>query len=365
MNRFLLLLLIPLVVADSIYEFATFYSITINHSTSEIVGREDLMGRYEYELLLTADPETGELPEGIRQAELKFIDKVVKRAERLRTHQALEIEQAGPFNVGGRIRAVAFDIRDENTILAGGVSGGIWKSTDGGQSWGRTSDPQNRNSVTCLVQDTRPGQEDTWYHGTGEIVGNSARGGGGAFYRGDGIYKSTDNGETWNPIASTQDADPQIFNSQFQYIWDIEVNEQNLIEDEILVAAYGGILRSTDGGDSWEVELGQELFGLPDGTDLNGSDASFYTSIEQSSTGLFYATLSTATSSSDVISQAAGIYISRDGREWMKISPFITGSQYRRIVIGTSESNPSISYFLVDSNPILILQHQLQQFDDN
>lgn len=365
MNRVLFSLLALVALADSSWEFSPSYKIKIQQASSEIEGKEDLMGRYEYELLLTADPNTGNLPEGIRQAELRFTDQIFEQANRLRTHQALEIEQAGPFNVGGRIRAVAFDVRDENTILAGGVSGGIWKSTDGGQTWGRTSDPENRNSITCLVQDTRPGKEDTWYHGTGEIVGNSARGGGGAFYRGDGIYKSVDNGETWNPIISTQDADPQLFNSQFQYIWDIEVNEQNLAEDEILVAAYGGILRSIDGGDSWEVELGQELFGLSDEIDLNGSDASFYTSIEQSSTGVFYATLSTETSASDVISRSAGIYISRDGREWMEISPFITGSRYRRIVMGMSESDPEVSYFLVDSNPILILKHNLLQFDDN
>ena len=192
----------------------------------------------------------------------------------------------------GRTRAVAFDVRDENVILAGGVSGSIWKSVDGGISWTRKSDPENRNSITCLVQDTRPGKEDTWYHGTGEIVGNSARGGGAPF-RGDGIYKSTDNGESWDLLVSTQDSDPSVFNSQFQYIWDIEINPGNLAQDEVLIAAFGGILRSVDGGDSWEVVLGQKLFDLPDTANLNNTDASFFTSLERSVDNVFYAGLST------------------------------------------------------------------------
>lgn len=184
----------------------------IKDAPSEIGGREDLMARNEYLRMLTADPSTGQIPFNIRKAELQWDNLLTQQTSRMR-NQALTIESAGPTNVGGRTRAVAFDVRDENIILAGGVSGGVWKSTDGGTTWIRKSNPENRNSVTCIVQDTRPGKEDTWYHGTGEIVGNSSRGGGAPF-RGNGIYKSTDNGETWNPLPSTQDSDPHIFNTQ-------------------------------------------------------------------------------------------------------------------------------------------------------
>ena len=319
------------------------------------------MGRLEYERLLTADPKTGKVPEGIRQAELAFTNRIVQNTAGLRT-QALLIESAGPSNVGGRTRAVAFDVRNENVILAGGVSGGVWKSIDGGQTWTKKSNPNNRNSVTCIVQDTRPGNEDTWYHGTGELVGNSSRGGGAPF-RGNGIYKSTDNGESWVAIPSTLDSDPNVFNSQFQYIWGIEVNEQNLVEDEVLVAAYGGILRSLDGGGSWEVVLGQKLFDLPDSTDLNDSNASFYTAISQSKTGIYYATLSTETSS-DQDSNTAGIYLSKDGQNWDAVTPFTGESKYRRIVIGNSSSNPNIAYFIVDTDPAIMLKQTILEYND-
>ena len=354
-------LLIAFILAgDSLLNFSPSYSIYIDDASYEIAGTEDLMGRNEYLQLLTADPKTGLVPADIYAAELRFDKKLRRQAASSRSQQ-LAVEIAGPTNVGGRTRAVAYDIRDENIILAGGVSGGVWKSIDGGLTWIRKSNPENRNSVTCIVQDTRAGREDTWYHGTGEIVGNSARGGGAPF-RGDGIYKSTDNGETWDALASTQDGDPNIFNSQFQYIWNIEINPENLAQDEVLVAAFGGILRSVDGGDTWSAVLGQSLFNLAEPTDLNESNGSFFTSLERSESNVFYATLSTA-AASDEASPEAGFYVSQNGVNWTNITPLTEESGYRRAVVGISPSNPDIAYFMIDSNPILILEHRFSQLN--
>ncbi|MDE0472015.1 MAG: flagellar basal body rod modification protein, partial [Ekhidna sp.] len=359
MNKTQLFSIIFLIIG-SVRSHSFEYSIIIYEGRSaEIPDGEDLMGRLEYEKRLAADPSTGEIPVGIQRAELDFT-KISQINARSRGAD-LSYESAGPFNVGGRTRAVAFDVRDEDVILAGGVSGGMWKSTNGGRTWVRKSHPENRNSITCLVQDTRSGKEDTWYHGTGELVGNSAKGGG-AVFRGDGIYKSTDNGESWNPISSTQDADPNVFNSQFQYIWSIVINPNNLEEDEIFIAAFGGILRSLDGGDTWEVELGQELFNLADSVNLNNVSASQYTSVSRSLNGIFYATLSTVSHGGDS-SPDAGIFISIDGDNWQSITPFTSDSRYRRIVVGHSESNPGISYFLIDANPPRILRQTLTPTD--
>ena len=343
------------------------YTINVTAPPSEIAGREDLMGRLEFEQLMTADPVTGLVPQGIHEGEQRFTERLLLETRGLRTEN-LNFESAGPSNVGGRTRAVAFDVRDENTILAGGVSGGMWKSTDGGESWTRKSNPTHRNSISCLVQDTRPNREDTWYYGTGEIYsgGGSARGGDAPF-RGDGIYKSVDNGESWFLLQSTAEADPNNFNSQFQYIFRIIVNQENLVEDELFVAAFGGILRSKDGGDSWTSVLGEENFDLPDSISLNEQSASFYTDISQSVTGIFYATLSTTTPGpADLsVSPNAGIFISRDGEAWDNITPFTQESTYRRIVIGNSHSHPEITYFLVDSNPIFLLKHTIQVYNES
>lgn len=323
-------------------------------------GLEDRTGRLAFERLMTVDPKTGEIPPGIRTKEWVFAKQFDEhRPSRI---SALNITSAGPTNVGGRTRALALDIRNEDIILAGGVSGGLWKSTDGGSTWMKKSDPENRNGVTALAQDTRTGREDTWYYGTGEIVGNSARGGGAPF-RGNGIYKSVDNGETWQILPATMTSKNATFNSQFQYIWNIEVNEKNLIDDELLVAAFGGVLRSVDGGVSWETKVGKELFDLDPTVNLNDTIASFFVSLEQASDGVFYAALSTSTST-DAISPEGGMYISKDGNEWSEFTPLTPGSRYRRIVIGNAPSEPGRTYFLVDSNPTFLLRYDLQGFNE-
>ena len=111
-------------------------------------------------------------------------------------------KKRGPYNVGGRTRALAVDISDENVLLAGGVSGGMWRSTDGGQNWSKTTKPEQLHSVTTIAQDLRTGKNSIWYYGTGEYTGNSAIGGGNnAYFSGDGIFKSTDGGENWKEIS--------------------------------------------------------------------------------------------------------------------------------------------------------------------
>ena len=139
----------------------------------------------------------------------------------------------GPYNVGGRTRALAIDVTDENIILAGGVSGGVWRSTDGGSSWTKTTGSSYLHSVTSLSQDTRSGQESTWYYVTGELIGNSASEGG-ASYAGNGVYKSTDGGLNWTLLTSTSSSITE-FDSYFDYNWRVAVNPTN---GDVMVAGY-------------------------------------------------------------------------------------------------------------------------------
>ncbi|WP_421897377.1 FlgD immunoglobulin-like domain containing protein [Marinoscillum sp.] len=323
------------------------YSLVLDQQPSAIGTTEDPQARAHYENKLLADPSTGLIPIDIREKELRFAEQLLSNQRRAGQHQramAQEYELAGPFNVGGRTRAISLDIRDENTILAGGVSGGIWKTTNGGTDWKRTSNPALRNSVTALNQDLRPGKQDIWYAGTGELVGNSARSIA-APYRGAGLFKSTDGGESWEVLPATIDnATPDQFSSQFQYIWAIETNPSNLSADEVLVAAYGAILKSSDGGMTWEVALGQKLFDLPEETDLNESNAPFYTSLRKTPSGYFFATLSSASSSND-LSPSAGFYFSADGTQWQAITPPGLAQFHERTVIGIAPDESKV-YFL-------------------
>ena len=128
---------------------------------------EDPDARRTYELRRLRDPETGTIPENARKKELAFAERMPRR---LRKSGANSWQRRGPTNVGGRSRALGIDVSDPNreTLLAGGVSGGMWRTTDGGSSWIRTFDPEQRPSVTAVAQDPRSGRQDVWFAGTGE-----------------------------------------------------------------------------------------------------------------------------------------------------------------------------------------------------
>ena len=106
--------------------------------------------------------------------------------------------ERGPNNVGGRTRAVMFDPNDssDNTVFAGGVSGGLWKNTNISSSssvWTRVDIPENL-AVSSITYD--PNDTDTFYVGTGEsYVGHTD-----GSVNGDGLWKSTDGGDSWTNV---------------------------------------------------------------------------------------------------------------------------------------------------------------------
>jgi len=66
---------------------------------------------------------------------LEFASTLPKADER---SNPLIWEERGPWNVGGRTRGFAMDVINENHLIAGSVSGSVWSSWDGGQTWSRT-----------------------------------------------------------------------------------------------------------------------------------------------------------------------------------------------------------------------------------
>lgn len=335
------------------------YSLPIPQPPAAIGTEEDPQARLSYETRMLVNPTTGTIPVEIRKREVEFTEKIPKKSALAKSDHRILVNEyglAGPFNVGGRTRALVLDSRDENVMIAGGVSGGIWKTTNGGTSWTRTSSPDLRNSITAIAQDTRPGKENNWYFTTGELVGNSARSLVAPF-RGAGIYHSTDGGDSWKLMTSTADnASPDKFTSQFQYGWNIEVSDRTDI-DLILTASYGGILKSEDAGKSWEVAIGDYLVGLdPQETDLNNATSPFYTALEKTSSGKFFAALSSATSKVDKSAASAGFYYSSNGDTWQDITPPALTRYHERTVIGVSKDETKV-YFLTqgDKNAYLWL----------
>src|ERR1700681_4446458 len=94
----------------------------------------------------------------------------------------------GPFR-GGRAVAAAGIPGDPNTYYFGAVGGGIWKTTDGGMVWTPIFDEQNVASIGFI--EVAPSDPNVIYAGTGEADIRAS------LSSGDGVYKSTDAGQTW------------------------------------------------------------------------------------------------------------------------------------------------------------------------
>ncbi len=151
----------------------------------------------------------------------------------------------GPFR-GGRVLAVTGIPGDPSTYYFGGVSGGVWKSTDGGNTWNPLWDkhPTQISSVGAIA--VAESNHNIIYVGSGEacLRGNISYG--------DGVYKSTDGGNTWKNVGLRDS----------RHIGAIIVNPHN--PDIVFVAALGhafgpnperGIYRTLDGGKTWEQVL--------------------------------------------------------------------------------------------------------------
>lgn len=211
--------------------------------------------RWKHEFEMLKDPKTGEIPRGVHlesmNAAMQIAAFKLPMDSDKKTLPTITITSKGPNNYGGRTRALGFDVRNNNIILSGGVSAGIFRSIDGGASWTRVTPAGVIHNLSCLAQDTRTGQEDTWYAGTGEI--NSSAGATNASYLGYGIYKSTDNGLTWTPLTATQTGSLEFFDNGYDGVHRIVVDPRN---GNVFATALNSITRSTDGGDNWSTVLG-------------------------------------------------------------------------------------------------------------
>ncbi len=171
---------------------------------------------------------------------------------RLQSRTAPIFKERGPANVPGRTRSVLVDPEDssQKTWFSAGVSGGIWKTTNAGESWFEIAPGMENLAIVTLAMS--PANSNVIYAGTGEgFIFN-----GSFLLNGNGIYKSTDKGDTWKLLPST-DGNPDFIN-----VSRIIVDPQ---DENILLAStggrkaigggaeeFGGVFRSTNGGKSWK-----------------------------------------------------------------------------------------------------------------
>ncbi len=276
------------------------------------------------------DPQTGEIPVNMRQRELTFaktLPKSIFSSKGSRADDSLSYIRRGPQNVGGRTRALAVDLSNTSNILAGGVSGGMWRSTNFGLTWSKVSSNDYVQNISCIVQDSRPGKKDVWYAGTGE--GRGSLTGNDFTLLGNGLLKSTNKGVTWTPLASTQVE--KVNNAgDWGIIWSLAIDPSNTSQDEVYAAANGVIMKSIDGGATWKKVLGG-----------NNSSASFYADVKVTSTGVVYAALSR-----HINQPNPGVYRSVDGETWVNITGAVWPSNYERIVFDIAGSDEDELVFL-------------------
>jgi len=154
---------------------------------------------------------------------------------------ALRFRFLGPQN-GNRIASVAGIPGDPSTYYAGAASGGIWKSTDGGNRFTAIFDEQPVAAIGALA--VAPSDPSIIWAGTGEAwaIRDSD-------VAGNGVYRSTDAGKTWKHMGLKETG----------RIGRIVINPSN--SNNIFICALGrltgsqqerGVFRSNDGGEHWE-----------------------------------------------------------------------------------------------------------------
>lgn len=156
----------------------------------------------------------------------------------------------GPGNIGGRTRTLVIDPQQPDTMYTGGVSGGVWKTTDGGAAWRPTGDTLANIAVNSLVMD--PHDNSRLYAGTGEGYFREIVRGTALPLRGGGIFVSSDAGETWSIVESTRSSD-------FHFVNDLFVSSVD--PTRIYAATRTGVFRSSDAGESWKRILAVDASG--------------------------------------------------------------------------------------------------------
>ena len=146
----------------------------------------------------------------------------------------------GPGNVGGRTRVLLIDPKNPDVMYAAAVSGGIWKTVNGGARWDATGDLLANLAVNSLVMD--PADSSTLYAGTGEGYFREEQRGTGLPLRGNGIFVTHDGGASWSDLPSTATSD-------FHWVNDLVVSTHDT--RRIYAATRNGVWRSDDAGATW------------------------------------------------------------------------------------------------------------------
>lgn len=277
-------------------------------------------------LLLLFSPESA-----FSQKSKKKTEPIASAAYDTALYGAMEFRLVGPFR-GGRATAVAGVVQEPLTFYQGSV-GGVWKTTDAGESWVNVSDGFfGTASVGAIaVAESDP---NVVYAGMGEAPVRGVM-----TSHGDGVYKSTDAGKTWKNMGL----------SEIRQISKIVVHPTN--PDILLVGGQGspygatnarGIFRSENGGETWEkVHYVDENSGVSD------------LSMDMKNPRIIYAAYWDHRRFPWKVQSGgpgSGIYKSSDmGKTWTKLAEGLPESVMGKIGISVSRANPNIVWAIIEA----------------
>lgn len=295
-KRNLLYSLVALIGLSAVVFLADTYSSKkdgVSNPSIDAYQEQGISGAIEYYNLLKADPVTGIVdPKMVAQAKAEWQAMSTTKAS------PLNWMEMGPNNIGGRTRAILIDKDSLNIIYAGGVSGGLWKSTTHGQSWNKVELADNI-AISCIAQDPTNGYI---YVGTGEGLASPSSVNIMSGMYGEGLYRSTD-GVNFQILPST---------TNYTIINRLAINKNG----DIYMATTLGLQLSTDDGATWSKE---QFGGIND--------------------------IKIAPNSTRVFATAGALtYVSNDGTTFNKVDASLPSSGLGRVEIAISPSNPDVVY---------------------
>ncbi len=242
-----------------------------SNSSSAPREKEGQKERRERDLKMMKDPALGYVPTD-RLIKAKEYRDQLWQSQNNAAISGISWNELGPKNLGGRTRALLIDANDAsgNTVWAGGVGAGLWKTTDISATepnWTPVDDFFANLAITSIAQD--PSNTQIMYFCTGEEGYFNADA-----IRGQGVWKTTNGGTTWSQLASTNVA---TFNNCQKII----VNSTGVV---MVATGSFGLQRSTDGGTTWTKVLGA-------GMGISGASFNLCYDVDIAANGDVYATL--------------------------------------------------------------------------
>lgn len=244
---------------------------------------------------------------------------------------AVSFRSVGPAWASGRIADLAVNPSDHSEIYVAVASGNIWKSMNNGTTWEPIFDKQGAYAIGCIVID--PNNHNVVWTGTGENNHQRALG------WGDGVYRSDDAGASWKNMGLKES----------RQIGGIAIDPRN--SDVVYVAAEGsvwgpggerGLYKSADGGKTWE-----KILSISENTGINN------VVLDPRNPDIIYCT-------SEQRRRHVGMKISggpesavyksvNAGKSFEKIMKGLPGGDIGGMGIAISPVNPDVLYLIVEA----------------